>query len=110
LRTREYRVEPGGRVDCTVTRDDDLLVSRLVGDLRGVSRLDLVGEEAGGSVQRLEDVPFDPEAGELIVAQAMPMVRALGEASYRIRLVAADPSGDRLVGEYTFDHRPDSIR
>lgn len=107
LRTREYRVEPGGRVDCTVTRDDDLLVARLVGDFRGSSRIDLVGEESGGSAQRIEDVPFDPEARELILCQSIPFVRTLGEVRYRIRLVAPDPGGDRLIGEYTFDHRPE---
>ena len=35
LRVREYRVPAGGRVDCTVTADDDLLVSHLEGDFRG---------------------------------------------------------------------------
>lgn len=106
LRTREYRVVPGGRVDCTVTPEDDLLVGRLAGDFRDVSRLDVVTEQVGLPERRIEDVPIGPEAGELIVAQAMPYMRALQRARYRIRLVSHEAAGERLIGEYTFDHSP----
>lgn len=106
LRTREYRVPPGGRVDCTVTREDDLLVGRLQGDFRGIARLDVVAESEGGAEHRIEDVPIGPEATELIVAQAMPAMRRLGVSRRRYRLVAHDKGGERLIGEYTFDHTP----
>lgn len=106
LRTREYRVAPGGRVDCTVTPEDDLLVGRLVGDFSGVSRLDAVMERAGLPASRIEDVPISPEAGELIVAQAMPYMRTLQHARLRIRLLSQEAAGERLIGEYTFDHSP----
>lgn len=106
LRTREYRVSPGGRVDCTVTRHDDLLVGRLAGDFRGVSRLDVVADQEGLPVRRIEDVPFSPGVGELIVAQAMPFMRALQHARLRIRLMSQEAGGERLIGEYTFDHSP----
>jgi hypothetical protein len=106
LRTREYRVAPGGRVDCTVTPEDDLLVARLVGDFRRVSRLDVVAEEAGRPARRIEDVPISPEASELIVAQAMPSMRNLQRARFRIRLLSQEPGGEHLIGEYTFDHSP----
>ncbi len=105
LRTREYRVAPGERVACTVTRQDDLLVSRLQGDFRGVSRLDVVMEMEGNE-HRSEDVPVSPDALELIVAQAMPAMRALGPAIVRMRLLAREKQGERLLGEYTFDHTP----
>ena len=106
LRTREYRVPPGGRVDCTVTREDDLLVGRLQGDFRGIARLDVIAEGDGGAEHRIEDVPIGPEATELIVAQAMPAMRRLGVARRRFRLMAREPAGERLIGEYTFDHTP----
>jgi hypothetical protein len=106
LRTREYRVGPGGRVDCTVTAQDDLLVARLVGDFRSLTRLDLVAEEEGQPVRRIEDVPFSPETTELVVAQAMPHMRTRGHARLRLRLLSPEPGGERLVGEYTFDHFP----
>jgi hypothetical protein len=104
LRTREYRVTPGGSVACTVTPEDDLLITRLMADLTGVSRVDLVTLWEGGPDQRLEDVPVRADAGELLVAQPMPAMRALGSTVLRMRLLAREGSGERLLGEYTFAH------
>jgi hypothetical protein len=106
LRTREYRVPPGGRVACTVTPEDDLLLARLEADFTGVSRLDVVTSWEGGLEQRLEDVPVGPDARELILAQPMPAMRALGDVVLRMRLVAREERGERLLGEYTFAHSP----
>jgi len=104
LRVREYRVPAGGRVACTVTAEDDLLVSYLEGDFRGVSRLDLVVQFEDGREHRVFDLPISPSSPELIVAQAMPALRALPSATMRMRLLAREGEGDRLVGEYTFAH------
>jgi hypothetical protein len=104
LRVREYRVRAGGRVDCTVTADDDLLVSHLEGDFRGVSRLDLVVQFEDGRERRILDLPISPSSPELIVAQAMPAVRAMPSSTMRMRLLAREGEADRLVGEYTFAH------
>ena len=106
LRAREYRVPPGGRVACTVTPEDDLLLSRLEADFNGVSRLDVVSSWEGGLEQRLEDVPVSPDARELILAQSMPALRALGHAVVRLRLVAREERSERVLGEYTFLHSP----
>jgi len=93
-------------VVCTVTPDDDLLVGHIEGDFRGISRLDLVWLGHGESERRIHDVPVNPEAGELILVQSMPVMRALGAARARLRLLAQEPQGERLVGEYTFNHTP----
>ncbi len=106
LRVREYAVPSGGRVACTLTPQDDLLVSRLGADFTGVKRLDVVSQVEGAPEQRVEDVPVSPEARELIVLQAMPWVRALGPTVLHIRLVARDGAGERVLGDYTFDHTP----
>lgn len=104
LRVREYAVPPGGRVACTVTAEDDLLVGRLQGDFQGVPRLDLVVQVEGGPEERVLDLPVAPSSGEVILAQAMPAIRALSSGVTRMRLLAHEPGGDRLVGEYTFAH------
>ena len=104
LPVREYRVPAGGRVECTVTAEDDLLVGRLQGDFRGVSRLDLVVEVEDGPEHRVFDLPVSPSSPELIVAQAMPALRAMPSSTMRMRLLARESEGDRLVGEYTFAH------
>lgn len=107
LRLRQYRVPHNGSVHCTVAPDDDLLVTRLEAPLAGVDRLDLErsGVEAQG-VERLRDVPFDAAAGEVVIALRMDRVRALPASTLRMRLLAVAPSGERLIGEYTFNHTP----
>jgi len=105
-RVREREHLPGGSVACTVTPEDDLLLTRLEADFNGVSRLDVVSNWEGGPEQRLEDVPVSPDARELIMAQAMPALRALGHTVLRVRLVAQEERGERLLGEYTLAHSP----
>ena len=85
LRVREYRVPAGGRVDCTVTADDDLLIGRLQGDFRGVSRLDLVVQVEDGPEHRVFDLPVSTSSTELIVAQAMPALRTMPSLNLRVR-------------------------
>jgi hypothetical protein len=107
LRLREYRVPHNGSVYCTVAPDDDLLISRLDAPLAGVERLDV--ELDGGEahhVERLRDVPFDAGAGEVVIAQQMDRIRALPASISRVRLLAVEAGGERVVGEYMFNHTP----
>jgi hypothetical protein len=107
LRVREYRVAPGEIVRCTVGPQDDVLATRLVADLRGVERLDVVGCDAEGRERgRLTDVPVSASAGEVVLLEAIDRVRAMPAAVERVRLVAAGPAGERVLGEYTFVHTP----
>jgi hypothetical protein len=105
MRVRTYRVPPGGRVDCTIRPDDDVIVGAMQADLDGVTRVDVITETDAGT-RRIEDVPFAPGAGEILVAQSSPYLRSLGHTVQRFRLVASHEGGDRLLGEYTFDHHP----
>jgi anti-sigma factor RsiW len=109
-RIREYHVAPGGRVDCTLRADEDAVVSRMQAPLAGVKRVDALRRmEVGGEVVyegRLEDVPFDPAAGEVLHLPPAAWVRALPANTLRVRLVAVDEAGERALGEYTFAHTP----
>src|SRR5262249_22711132 len=53
VRVREYRMDPGGSVACTVAPDDDRVVAHLHAPLADVSRLDMVmrDDTAGSSVR-----------------------------------------------------------
>ena len=42
VRVREYRLQPGGSVNCTVAPEDDLVVAHLHAPLGDVERLDLL--------------------------------------------------------------------
>ena len=105
LSVREYRVPPGGNVLCTIAPQDDLVVGRMRAVLGGIERLDvLVHTSAHGSPARLEDVPFNGEAGEVIFVPSAAYLRTLDSFTQRLELVAVAETGERVIGEYTFNH------
>lgn len=107
LVVREYRLAPGQSVQCTVEPGDDLLASRLVADLRGASRVDLVACDAQGrEAGRVTDIPVDPSAAEIVLLERIDHVRALPAHVLHVRLVAPEADGERVLGEYTFVHTP----
>jgi hypothetical protein len=105
LRVREYRVPPGGSVLCTIAPQDDLVVGRLGAPLGGVGRLDVViHDPARGALARLEDVPFNAEAGEVIFAPGAAYLRTLDTVTQCLELVSVTEADERVVGRYTFNH------
>lgn len=110
LRLREYRNDPGGRVACTIAADDDAVVSRLRAPLAGVKRLDVVQRvRAGGAdwqEMRLEDVPFDPGSGEVLLIPPPAALRKMPAHTAVMQLIAVGEKGDAPLGEYTFMHTP----
>jgi hypothetical protein len=111
IRVNEYRVPRNGGVHCSIAPDDDVAIARLQAPLDGIAKLDLLLlDDAGGPGERLADIPFDAHAGEVVVAPQVAKLRALPASTLRMRLVAVDAEGERLVGEYTFHHTPWSGR
>ena len=109
LRVREYRLVPGGSVECTVMPSDDLVAARLTADLRGVQHIDLVKCDAEGREKnRLKDIPVSASAQEVVLLERIDRIRALPACVQRVRLVAPDADGERLLAEYTFVHTSSS--
>lgn len=110
LRLREYRVAPGGSVNCTIRAEDDGVVSRLAAPLAGVKRLDALHTVQAAGLpaleSRLEDVPFDPAAGEVLFLPQAAAVRKLPANTLRVRLVSVEEGGERELGTYTLVHTP----
>jgi hypothetical protein len=110
LRLREYRLDPGGRVDCTIRADEDAVVSRIRAPLSGVKRVDALHRlEVGGVDEpdvRLEDVPFDPASGEVLFIPPPAALKKMPAHRLRVRLVAVGEAGETPLGEYTFAHSP----
>ncbi len=110
MRIREYRLAPGERVACTIRANDDAVVGRMQVALAGVKRVDALQsiDLGDGHVQqwRLEDVPFDPDADEMLSLPAAIALKKLPAHTFRVQLVAVDESGERSLGEYTFAHTP----
>ena len=106
LRVRQYTVAPGGRVECTVTAEDDILIGRLAANLSGVARVDFcMCDETGVERLRLEDVPVDSETGSVIFQESITYAKAMPSSRMILRLVGFDEGGtERPIGEYTFNH------
>lgn len=107
LQVREYRVPHNGSVNCTVTPDDDLVVAQLEAPLDDVQRVDLVFLDNDDKNQmRQEDIPFNAASGSVMVSTRIDTLRALPETTLRIRMLAVDNHGERILGDYLFKHRP----
>lgn len=106
LQVREYTLEPGGSVSCTITRDDDLVVAYLHAPLADVRRLDVLIENTAFGKVRANDVPFDPAAGSLVAVTSSVFLRTLEHATQRVQLVAVDGADERVIADYTFNHYP----
>jgi hypothetical protein len=78
--------------------------------LAGVKRVDALHslDLGDGRVRqwRGEDVPFDPDAGEVLILPSAAELKKLPAHVLRVRLVAVDEAGERSLGEYTFAHAP----
>ena len=107
LHVRQYRLAPGGSVQCTVTASDDVVAARLDADLRGITRAHLVKLDAAGrEVHRIEDIPLSDSSDEVVIIERTDRLRALPAVIEYLRLVTPEPGGERVVGEYTFIHTP----
>jgi len=107
LSLREYRVQPGGSVNCTIATDDDAVISRLQAPLTGVERIDLVRVRSGvESELRVADVPFNVDAGEVLVVPSAAWLKAMPAFTMQMRLIAVGKAGEKQIGEYTFNHSP----
>ncbi|MGE5668864.1 MAG: anti-sigma factor family protein [Betaproteobacteria bacterium] len=107
LHLREYEVDPGGSVNCTIRAGDDAVVSHLRAPLSDVQRLDVVQTRGGGEPElRLADVPFDARTGEVLVIPSAAWLRTMPAFTMRMKLIAVGVAGESEVGEYTFLHSP----
>lgn len=107
LRVREYRVPCNGSVNCTVAPEDDFVVAYLEGPLADVARVDLVYfTRDNGQGIRHEDIPFDPHSGSVALSTRIAALRALPATTQRVRLLAVTEDGERILGDYTFNHTP----
>jgi anti-sigma factor RsiW len=103
LKLREYHVPRNGSVNCSIGPEHDVLLGYLEDvPLQGVSRVDAV--VVLDHEIRLEDVPFDVVAGQVILAPSVELIRSLPAHREVVRLVSVEDGGERVLGEYTFNH------
>ena len=106
LRVREYAPPPGGGVQCTVTAEDDILIGRLAANLSGAKHVDLsICDERGVEQLRLRDIPVHSGASSVVYQESITFAKAMPTSKMIARLVTFDEAGgERLLGEYTFNH------
>jgi hypothetical protein len=106
MRIRQYAPPAGGRVDCTVTAEDDLLIGRLAANLSAARQIDLCICNAEGQEKiRLRDIPVHQAADSVVFQQPIGYAKAAPSETMIARLVAVDEfNGEQLLGEYTFNH------
>lgn len=107
LRLREYRLAPGGSVECSVAPADDVLVARLTAAPSDAAQVDLAWFDAQGNEhERFRDVPLLEGGREIVWVQRIGDMRALPKVTMRARLLAVDGPTERVLAEYTFNHTP----
>jgi hypothetical protein len=106
VRLREYRLDPGGTVSCTITPQDDFVVAHLHAPLRNVRRLDMLMTDDSGARFRVEDLAFDPGADGVVLASSSVDLRQLGFATQRVQLLSVADGADNVIADYTFNHSP----
>ena len=107
LRVRQYAPPAGGKVDCTVTPQDDLLIGRLAVDLTNAKRVDLCAFDATGNERgRLRDIPINPSRKEVILNEPIDLMRVAPAHVVVMKLMSVEEPGERVLGEYTFNHTP----
>ena len=104
MRVREYRVPHNGSVNCSIAPDDELLVAHLEAPLADVTRIDALSYVDDAPAQVFRDIPFDAASGEIVLAPKLAEVRTMPSHRQRVRLMAVDASGERVIGDYTFNH------
>jgi hypothetical protein len=91
MRVRQYAVPAGGRVNCTVTAEDDLLIGRLAANLSAAKQIDLCIYNAEGQEKtRLKDIPVHQGAGSVAFQQPIGYAKASPSETLVARLVAVD--------------------
>ncbi|HEX4999765.1 MAG TPA: hypothetical protein VFY29_16215 [Terriglobia bacterium] len=105
LRIRTYTVPVGGRVECTVTAEDDLLIGRLAVNVSAAKRVDIAMFSADGTeISRQMDIPFHRATTSVAFQYPIDYAKAAPSEALIFKLVAVDESGDVVLGEYTFNH------
>jgi len=106
IAVREYRIPPGGSVECTVTAEDDILIGRVAANLSGSKRVDMcICNENGIEQVRLPDIPVHSGRTGVAFQESITYLKSAPSMKMIMRLVGFDDEGSELLlGEYTFNH------
>ena len=72
----------------------------------GLGRYPVASYSSMDAPEIYRDIPFDAASGEVVLAPKIARIRAMPSHQHRVRLVAVDANGERVIGDYTFIHTP----
>jgi len=108
-RPKAVDVQPGGTATIHLGADEPVAFWVMHAPLGGVERVDFQArDEHGTTLFTLNDVPFDRERGEVVLACQVHFRTLPGIEKMRASLVATDAKGSRTVAEYRLDHHFES--
>ena len=105
VRVREQGFAPGARGQVVFTPDVDLLIHRLEGlALADARRVDVtvVHDGSGRVLVEVADVPFDPAAGQVLIACHRHYASMPPDIAFEV--TAHTPDGTTRAGRVTVDH------
>jgi hypothetical protein len=73
---------------------------------KGAGRAPFSLRSGGRQSHVFHDIPFDAASGEVVVTPKIAHIRSMPAHRFRVRLVAVEAGGERVIGDYTFNHTP----
>jgi len=108
-RLTSVAVRPGETATIRIGGDTPVGFWVMRAQLTGAKRVDLAARDANGApLFAIEDVPFDAERGEVVLACQVHYRNLPGVENMHVSLTATDAEGTHPVGEYVLDHRFES--
>jgi hypothetical protein len=105
LPLRESSVAPGKEATLELGRDAPIGFWIMQADLTGVERLDCAFLSRDGALlTSFEDVPFDADRGEVVLACQIHYRHLPFPHDMVVRVEAIEPSGRRPIGDYLLHH------
>lgn len=105
LNVRQYVVEPGDTVACTVAAGDDYLMGRFVLPDGEVGLVDMhVFDAAGVQVMRVDDLVIDARSRHAIMLIPARPTHTEPSTLLRYVLVTSSDGGERELARYGLDH------
>jgi len=106
LAIREYNIQAGGSIECTVTAEDEILIGRVAANLSGTKRVDIcICNENGVEQLRLQDIPVHSGRTSVAFQESITFAKSAPSMRMVMRLVGFDDKGsEQVLGEYTFNH------
>ena len=104
-RLRTFTLGPGDVVPCAVWEDDEVIVTRLRGDLSGIRSVSVVATlEDGEELSRSEGITIHPGQHEIVHAISAAWLRQLPVTRVTMRITASGEGEGQPVAEYTLIH------